>query len=95
MRTVYKYPLQPTFEPQQVRMPSGARILHVASQAGGVCVWALVDIGEGMNEWTMLVVGTGHPMPDGEWHHVGTVHRQTESWGELVLHVFAGWDWRR
>ena len=47
-------------------------ILHVATRlVDAVEVWTL-DSGGPTTPRTFLVVGTGHPWPDGDWTHVGT-----------------------
>ncbi len=76
---VYKYPL--TLGTLTVEMPRGGKPLHVAMQSGLPCLWALVDADNASESRCFTVVGTGHPVPDGEY--VATTHD-----GPFVWHVF-------
>lgn len=71
MKTIYKYPLAIT-DIQDVTMPSGARILAVASQRDSLCVWAHVDPGAPVATYKFRIVGTGHPL-DTSAGYIGTV----------------------
>lgn len=82
--TIWKYPLTP-FSLQNLSMPAGSRLLHVAEQDGSLCLWALVNPHPEVPkvEIKVAVVGTGHPVPD-EFDHLGTVLTFD---GSLVWHV--------
>lgn len=85
---IHKYPLRFGGEANNISMPRGAQLLHVAAQetpvyAASVCVWALVDPEERMVTRQFLIVGTGHPVPAGKY--VGTALMDG---GALVWHVF-------
>jgi hypothetical protein len=43
MLTIWKYKLTLQKEVQRIKMPVGARILHVGVQADFICLWALVN----------------------------------------------------
>lgn len=92
---VYKYgPL--THGANAVKMPQGAKILHVAFQGDLLRVWALVDQHEAHESTRALhVVGTGEPLPNGPTtgplSYVGTVHHpEAAAYAPLgtVWHVF-------
>lgn len=60
---VYKYELEITDE-QIIRLPFAAEILTVQMQGDKCCLWALVDPRNELNERTICIYGTGHPIPD-------------------------------
>ena len=71
-RSVWKYPLEPTSEPQLVQMPDGAKIIHVGMQVDQLAMWAdaVIDTPD-CDRW-FCVEGTGWPIHHQGWH-VGTV----------------------
>lgn len=79
MRTVWKYPLAWTAEPQVVGMPPGSVVRRFAAQSGTPTVWAEVPVPEDaaqtetLEERTLLIVGTGSHIPDGFTAYLGTV----------------------
>lgn len=82
MLTVYKYKLVTDI----IKMPVGAKILHVGLQHKELYAWALVDPTKTETD-TLIVKGTGHPINGGDtagkfW---GT-HLLYD--GEIVLHVW-------
>lgn len=89
MRAIWKFDLTPLHGVQQVRMPSGARPLHVAEQYGRLRLWAIVDTEAQEVEHELVVVGTGkdlHPLErDAQRVYIGTAHVAGEVW-----HVFQG-----
>jgi len=89
MKTIYKYPL----DVRQIRddntlditLPANARILHVAEQQGGLCLWALIDLDETASDTVHLAVqGTGHRFEEAGTHLGSALLHH----GTLVLHVF-------
>jgi len=79
MQTVYKY----TFELDdfvKIEMPRGAEFLHVAEQAGVLCIWARVYSDSTFKSVrTLRVAGTGHPLEDGSnYRYVGTITQVRE-----------------
>lgn len=69
-----------------IPMPEGAYVLHVDSQRGEICIWALVRPEARTVRRVFHVRGTGHPT-DGLTPilYLGTVHM-----GPFVWHVFDG-----
>lgn len=86
---VYKYPI-PLEEKFAIKMPRGAKLLHVEVQryvspdSYAVMLWALVDTAEPIVERAFRLVGTGHEFFEA-CEHVGTVQLYG---GTLVLHLF-------
>ena len=87
MKTIYKYELQ--VETNDVEMPKGAEIIHVAAQGERIFLWAMVDTDFLVDEmqWEtrpIVVLGTGMDATgvDAE-DHIGTIHA-----GGFVWHVF-------
>lgn len=78
---VYKYDL-PVNDRQVLRLPRGAKLLHVGAQGGQLKLWALVDPNAPREPLEVCIAGTGHEWPDG-FRHLGTVE---VSYG-LVWHV--------
>ena len=83
--TIWKYPLRLS-ELQDIEMPVGAHILHVAEQFGTLCMWAIVDPLAEKRPRRFAIVGTGHPAPD----DVDTIHVGSAvcDGGRFVWHVF-------
>lgn len=101
MRTIHKYPLQAT-DDQEVALPSGAQILHVAVQHRILCLWALVEDGNAKSALLRVYVrGTGHNCTGMLMtEHLGTVFMDIDVHsggniahvpGGLVWHVFGEW----
>lgn len=84
-RRVFKYPLQLTSGPQEVKMPPSF-ILHVHEQNGAPCLWAEVDPSADPDARTFYVVATGEDVPPGG-NYVGTVHI-----GWTVWHIYDDHD---
>lgn len=81
MMTIYKYPF--AIEDRFVlRMPAGTRILHVETQGGTPCLWALVDTTHHEVGWVFRIYGTGHPIAEAG-DHVATFQQ-----GPFVWHMF-------
>ncbi len=84
MRTIWKYQLEVT-DQQSVSMPRNAEILHVAAQHGVACLWAEVTPDTPEEDRSILIVGTGHPIPIGDRRYIGTFQL---SGGALVFHAY-------
>jgi hypothetical protein len=84
MNTIWKFTLPPERD-AVVRMPKGATILSVQGQFGEFTAWAVVDPGAEPEARTILILGTGHPVPDGEWDHISTFQM---GGGNFVFHAF-------
>jgi hypothetical protein len=74
---VYKYPVD------EVKMPRGAKVVHVGEQGGKPFLWALVDPDQPEEERTFIVLGTGQAVNGELWSHVGTFQQPPFVW-----HVF-------
>lgn len=80
---------------QRVKMPAGARLLHVQAQdVGGPhavpqpMLWAQVDPNAPVVDRLIVVVGTGQAAPDPDPDDA--VYVGTAICGQIVLHVFDG-----
>lgn len=82
-RTIYKYLIDTT----HIKMPKGAKVIHVAEVAERFYIWAEVDpfIIEGYEERTFVLYGTGQPIKHGRETHIGTVLQNN---GVFVWHVY-------
>lgn len=83
MKVIWKFTLELEGY-QDVEMPAGAEVLHVAAQDNTPCVWALVDPKalRVPRRFLLCVTGTS---PNGEGKHVGTFLLYG---GAFVGHVF-------
>lgn len=87
MRTIHRYRLSHR-ERQSVPLPEGAEILSVQRREGTddqFDLWALVDDSKPLFGRVILIIGTGHAMPDDPVVHISTVQ---VSGGKFVFHVF-------
>jgi len=83
MKTIYKYQIYPY---QTVyNLPEGSDILKAGVQDGEIYIWAEVDPDQPLKEGTILVVGTGHELPDRELGYIDTVFLD-----DLVFHIYIG-----
>lgn len=85
--TIWKYKLEEPFDPS-VEMPSGARILHVASQTGqDVTLWVLVDTETELEVRNFVLCGTGHRIQYDmdQLAYMGTANLHSVC---LIVHVF-------
>lgn len=83
--TIWKFPI-PVTDDIEIEMPAGAEVLHVAEQAGQVCLWALVRPDAPVERRRFRLAGTGHAVTtDVRRRHVGTVLLHD---GALVFHLF-------
>lgn len=90
--TIYKYPIKITDE-QKVKLPLNAEILTAQMQGDTLCLWAKVEEGNtSMEERTIEVFGTGHPMSDNNRRYIGTTQMHG---GALIWHVFEASDTER
>lgn len=83
--TIYKYPIKIT-DTQKVKLPINAEILTAQMQGDTLCLCAKVHEGNtSMEERTIEVFGTGHPMSDDARRYIGTTQMHG---GALIWHVF-------
>ncbi len=86
-RVIWKYSLEIVVS-QDVQMPEGATLVHVAAQYDGPCVWALVEPeGRVVVNRRIYIHGTGHWIMDPIATYVGSFMLQN---GAFVGHVFDG-----
>lgn len=84
VRSIWKFDLDIT-DRQTVQMPAGADILDVQFQRGELRVWVLVEPANPPEPRTLVIVGTGNPVPDRDLRHIGTVQHAGH---QFVWHVF-------
>lgn len=87
VRAVWKYPLKLVDGPQEVGMPPGARVVHVAAQdLYTPTLWAEVTDPAAFAAVTrqFVVHGTGHWI-DHDGTYVGTCHTHN---GAMVWHIY-------
>ena len=71
-KTIWKFELGLT-DRQKIKMPVGAQIISCANHDDVICIWAVVDPDAPKHDCVFHIAGTGHPMPDAEVKHIGTV----------------------
>lgn len=91
MRTIHKYPVDLDAldfdNVATIPMKKGASVIHVDVQDDVLCIWALVDDEVEMEDRKILVVGTGHPIPESmlSFYYLGSALLID---GRIVLHLF-------
>ena len=98
MNRVYRYKIEIGHNgPVVIDMPLGAQIIHVETQHGVPCLWAVVDPDALPVEREFEVYGTGHRMREatytteaGNQGRTALIHRGTFMLedGGLVFHLF-------
>jgi hypothetical protein len=86
MGTIWKFMLRPAAV-QTIRMPKGSEVLTAQVQGEELCLWAMVDPDNLMEDRMFLIVGTGHNMPEVFGRYVATVQMEN---GLLIWHIFEG-----
>ena len=71
MRRVYKYPLQLIDSVQKLYVHDVSTPLLFAMQDGMPCLWLEVSTSQTKVEKQVMIVGTGHQVPDG-FKHIGS-----------------------
>jgi len=84
MKTVWKIAFEPGKVAANHVLPEGATPLHVAMQFGEPAVWFEIDTDRPAEAIGLVIVGTGHVVPDGV-RHVGTC--MTDD-GAFVWHIY-------
>lgn len=82
LKTIYKY-MVPIYDTAQVKMPKGARVLHVGAQGDLLPVWAEVEVTNPIETRVFHVRGTGNPLLGYEGTYLGTAQV-----GRFVWHVY-------
>lgn len=90
MKTIWKFPLE-VRDRQTIAMPAGGRVLSVQVQQDQLCLWALVDPAERVENRTVRIVGTGNPFEGTEdgLDYVGTVQVPPFVWHVFVLRRYS------
>jgi len=92
-RSIWKYIIETNDDIQNIKMPSGANILHVDMQGPTICMWALVNKNALLESRYFKIHGTGHPVNERIKEHLGTVIEKIEGiTGSLVWHIFEVFD---
>lgn len=95
---VWKYPLDLT---SRNGLPDGAAVIRTCGRVVHValdpklqwCAWVLIeDPDRPVHDEVVLVRGTGHPLPDGVWAYLNTVHAGAFMWHGFVGVLAAGGD---
>lgn len=88
MKTIYKYPLDPMFlypdDQMAIQAPMNAKFLHIHTQGETPQLWAEVDTELPLTAYTIAVVGTGEPIPEGFNQYLGTLHAGSYVWHYYV-----------
>lgn len=86
MKTIWKFTLKPDTI-THLEMPKEAKILTVQAQNNDVCMWAIVDTDNAIEERKFEIYGTGHNLPEAILHqeYIGTLQLYN---GTLVFHLF-------
>lgn len=91
MKTVYKYPIQPSAEKIELSIPGGGPVISAALDPNGYpCVWAIADTDEEEAVVNVYCIGTGWPL---DWCYeqeevlqfIGTIKE-----GPYMWHIFVG-----
>lgn len=86
-RVVHKYPIDEPGWRTALDLPEGSKVAYFAEQTAVLTVWidrpADLDL---PTQWLeLVVVGTGHPTPEGDWQHHGTA---LVAGGRFVFHLY-------
>ena len=86
MNTIWKHTLRVN-DSQTVLMPRGAQILCAREQHGDACLWFMCASSAPKVRRRIMMLATGHPVPDQYGVYIDTVHLDECS---AVFHVFDG-----
>lgn len=81
-RTIWKFPIELTFEMQLIELPKPARILSAGVQGNDIVIWAVVDPEAEPQNRLVQVVPTGGRVP------ADATFLNTVFMGAFVFHVF-------
>lgn len=82
MRTVWKFLLRETSDPQFLSIPEGAEILLVHGQTNRIGIWAEVDVQASRAPRWFIILPTGEQIPE-NGEYLGTAFV-----GPYVFHVY-------
>jgi hypothetical protein len=85
-RVIWKYQLQMQGGPQEILMPTGAKVVHVDMQRNLVTLWCECDPGAEMEGRSFRIVPTGGGAGV-KAHHLGTAIEERMS-GQSVWHIY-------
>ena len=82
MKTIYKYKI-PEFE-GELKLPKGAKILTTqVKDDEGMCIWALVDTDNSLEERKVIINGTGWKLDDimkDKISYIATIQQEGYVW---------------
>lgn len=85
MKTIWKFRLG-AMGYERISMPAGAQLLTVQMQGSEPQLWAVVDTSTpAVEQRTIAIFGTGHPLPVGLGQYLGTIQLHG---GSLIFHAF-------
>lgn len=84
METIFKYELEVVGE-QFIKMPVGAKFLHMAEQRHKIAMWWVVDTEVKQADKLFVLYGTGATVFTRDLTHLGTVLMYD---GACVWHIF-------
>jgi len=86
VKQVWKFDIRRVSDYNMIKMPMGAKILHVGMQNDEIFIWALVHPTNEYINRKIGMVGTGHSIPKKESeNYIGSVINHM---GEFVWHFF-------
>lgn len=84
MRTIYKYTITSANNPSSlsgIMMPVGAEILSLQVQDGLICVWALIDKEQNLQEYRVFnIFGTGFGIAVEDKLYIDTIQHSGYVW---------------
>lgn len=83
MIKVLKYPLKAGLNTITAGPLAGGAT--VADQGGTITLWVPVSVNRPAREYQIMVIVTGAPLPEGDWHYLGTC---LQNGGGFVTHAF-------
>ena len=79
MLTIWKFPI-PMEHAFELKMPADPHVLAVQVQAGQPTLWALVDSESPQEPYHLLIIGTGHAIPENTGRYFGTWQQDGYVW---------------
>lgn len=90
-KKIFKYPL-PLDAEQTLQLPAGAQILSVITQQGKIMLYALITPKNELEDYSIIILGTGHRMNESPLNEgytfLGTVASSNIIGNHLVWHIF-------
>ena len=87
MLQIFKYVL-PAINDLEILLPEGAKVLSVKEQDQEIVIYALVALEKPMEWRKFKIIGTGHPIEDGELDNYDFIDTAKLHNGKLMFHVF-------